>query len=202
MDHPNTWRKAEAAFKKHGGMLRTSRAIALGVHPRTLYALREAGRLRQVSRGLYRLADLPELGNPDLAAVAARIPQGVVCLISALAFHGITTQIPHKVDVAVPRGTKQPRLRFPPIRVFRFSAPMQRAGIEKHRVDNIEVRVYSAAKTVADCFRFRNRIGVDVAVEALRLLHQRKKAPMRQLLEYARLCRVERVMMPYLEALQ
>lgn len=202
MDHPNTWRKAEAAFKKHGGMLRTSRAIALGVHPRTLYALREAGRLRQVSRGLYRLADLPELGNPDLAAVAARIPQGVVCLISALAFHGITTQIPHKVDVAVPRGTKQPRLRFPPIRVFRFSAPMQRAGIEKHRVDNIEVRVYSAAKTVADCFRFRNRIGVDVAVEALRLLHQRKKAPMRQLLEYARLCRVERVMIPYLEALQ
>jgi predicted transcriptional regulator of viral defense system len=202
MDPPETWRKAEAVFKKHGGMLRTSRAIALGVHPRVLYGLRDTGRLREVSRGLYRLADLPELGNPDLAAVAARIPHGVICLISALAFHGLTTQIPHQVDMAVPRGTKQPRLQFPPIRVFRFSEPMQNAGVERHRVDQIEVRVYSAAKTVADCFRFRNRLGIDVAVEALRLFHARKKAPRRELLDYARLCRVERVMMPYLEALQ
>ncbi|MDO8705871.1 MAG: type IV toxin-antitoxin system AbiEi family antitoxin domain-containing protein [Sulfuricaulis sp.] len=202
MDHPENWRKAEAVFKKYGGMLRTSRAIALGVHPRILYGLRDSGRLQQVSRGLYRLTDLPELGNPDLAAVAARIPQGVICLISALAFHGITTQIPHQVDVAVPRGTKQPRIQFPPIRIFRFSGPMQKAGIEKHRVDNIEVHVYSAVKTVADCFRFRNRIGIDVAIEALRLFHARKKSSVRELLEYARLCRIERVMMPYIEALQ
>lgn len=202
MDHPETWRKAEAVFKKHGGMLRTSRALALGVHPRVLYGLREAGRLQQVSRGLYRLTDLPELGNPDLAAVASRVPQGVICLISALAFHGITTQIPHQVDVAVPRGTKQPRLDFPPIRLFRFSSPMFSAGMAVHRVDGVEVRVYNAAKTVADCFRFRNRIGIDVAVEALRLFHARKRAPVRELLKYARLCRVERVMMPYLESLQ
>lgn len=202
MDQPNTWHKAEAIFEKHGGMLRTSKAIAFGVHPRTLYALREAGRLQRVSRGLYRLADLPELGNPDLATVAARIPQGVICLISALAFHEITTQIPHQVDIAVPRGTKQPRLDFPPTRIFRFSEPMFRAGVETHRVDDVPVRVYGAAKTVADCFKFRNRIGIDVAVEALRFLHARKKAPMRELLEYARLCRVERVMKPYLEGLQ
>lgn len=202
MEHPETWLKAEAVFKKHGGMLRTSRALSLGVHPRVLYGLREAGRLQQVSRGLYRLTDLPELGNPDLAAVASRVPQGVICLISALAFHGITTQIPHQVDVAVPRGTKQPRLDFPPIRLFRFSPPVYRAGVEVHRVDGVEVKVYNAAKTVVDCFRFRNRIGVDVAVEALRILHARKKASMRELLNYARLCRVERVMTPYLEALQ
>ncbi|MDA8384600.1 MAG: transcriptional regulator [Betaproteobacteria bacterium] len=183
-------------------MLRTSRAIALGVHPRVLYGLRDTGRLREVTRGLYRLADLPELGNPDLAAVAARIPQGVICLISALAFHGLTTQIPHQVDVAVPRGTKQPRLQFPPIRVFRFSEPLRNAGVERHRVDRIEVRVYGAAKTVVDCFRFRNRIGIDVAVEALRLLYARRKAPIRELLAYARLGCVERVMQPYLEALQ
>ena len=115
---------------------------------------------------------------------------------------GITTQIPHQVAVAVPRGTKQSRLKFPPIRLFRFSAPMHKAGIEIHRVDGVEVRVYNAAKTVADCFRFRNRIGIDVAVEAFRLLHVRKKASMRELLKYTRLCRVERVMMPYIEALQ
>jgi len=202
MGQPQTWRKAEAIFKEHGGMLRTSRAIALGVHPRTLYALHEAGRLRRVTRGLYRLAGLPELGNPDLATVAARIPQGVICVVSALAFHEITTQIPHQVDIAVPRGTKQPRLDFPPTRIFRFSEPMFRAGVETHRVDDVPVRVYGAAKTVADCFKFRNRIGIDVAVEALRLLHARKKASIRELLEYARLCRVERVMKPYLEGLQ
>lgn len=202
MDNPENWRKAEAVFKRHGGMLRAAQAIALGIHPRVLYGLRDAGRLQQVSRGLYRLADLPSLGDPDLTAVAARIPHGVVCLISALTFHGITTQVPHQVDVALPRGTKQPRLKFPPIRVFRFSAPMYRAGIETHRVDGIGVRVYSAAKTVADCFRFRNRLGIDVAVEALKFLRERKKVPMRELLKYARLCRVERVMTPYLESLQ
>lgn len=202
MEPPKTWRKAETVFRKQGGMLRTSRAIALGVHPRVLYGLRDAGRLQEVSRGLYRLADLPVLGNPDLATVAARIPHGVICLISALAFHGLTTQIPHQVDVAVPRGTKQPRLQFPPIRLFRFSEPMYTAGVESHRVDQIEVCVYSAAKTVTDCFRFRNRLGMDVAVEALRLFHARHKAPLRALLDYARLCRVERVLTPYLEALQ
>lgn len=201
MNDAASWGKAEAIFRKHGGMLRTFRALALGIHPRVLYNLRDAGRLQQVSRGLYRLAALPELGNPDLAAVASRVPHAVICLISALAFHELTTQIPHQVDVAVPRGTKQPRLDFPPIRVFRFSAPMYRAGVALHRVDGVEVRVYNAAKTVADCFRFRNRIGIDVAVEALRLLRSRKKAPMRELLEYARVCRVERVLKPYLEAL-
>jgi len=202
MGQPQTWRKAEAIFKEHGGMLRTSRAIALGVHPRTLYALHEAGRLRRVTRGLYRLAGLPELGNPDLATVAARIPQGVICVVSALAFHEITTQIPHQVDIAVPRGTKQPRLDFPPTRIFRFSEPMFRAGVATHQVDGVPVRVYDSTKTVADCFRFRNRIGIDVAVEGLRLFHERKKASIRELLDYARLCRVERVMMPYIEALQ
>ncbi len=200
MDQPNAWRKAEAVFEKHGGMLRTSKAIALGVHPRTLYALREAGRLQQVSRGLYRLADLPEFRNPDLATVAARIPQGVICLISALAFHEITTQIPHQVDIVVPRGTKQPRLDFPPTRIFRFSEPMFQAGVETHRVDGVPVRVYGAAKTVADCFKFRNKIGIDVAVEALRDYLKKHRGGMDALWRYAKICRMTNVMRPYLKA--
>lgn len=202
MNNPKAWREAQVVFKKQGGMLRTSQAIAQGVHPRVLYQMSKAGRLRQVSRGVYRLAELPDLSNPDLAAVAARIPQGVICLISALAFHHLTTQIPHQVDIALPRGTKQPRLEFPPIRVFRFSTPVHMAGIEVHRVDNMEIRIYSAAKTMADCFRFRNRLGTDVVMEALRIFHERKRSALRELLKYARICRVERVMMPYLEALQ
>lgn len=126
----------------------------------------------------------------------------VICLVSALAFHEITTQIPHQVDIAVPRGTKQPRLDFPPTRIFGFSEPVFGAGVATHRVDGVPVRVYAAAKTVADCFRFRNRIGIDVAVEGLRFFYEHKKAPIRELLDYARLCRVERIMMPYIEALQ
>lgn len=202
MDQSNRWRKAEAIFKQHGGMLRTSQAIAYGVHPQTLYDLRDSGRLQKISRGLYRLADLPELGNPDLAIVAGRIPQAVICLISALAFHDITTQIPHQVYIAVPRGTKQPRLDFPPIRVFRFSSSTYQAGTELHRVDGVTLQVYNVAKTVADCFKYRNRIGTNVAVEGLKLCQKRKDTSIRELLEYARLCRVERVMLPYLEALQ
>ncbi len=141
VDDSPSWRKAETVFKKHGGMLRTFRALSLGIHPRVLYGLRDAGRLQQVSRGLYRLAALPELGNPDLAAVASRMPHAVICLISALAFHELTTQIPHQVDVAVPRGTKQPRLDFPPLRVFRLSTRTYQAGVGVHRVDGVEVRV-------------------------------------------------------------
>jgi predicted transcriptional regulator of viral defense system len=194
--------EAQMLFKKHGGMLRTNQALELGIHPRTLYRLRGQGRIIQLSRGLYRLAGLPQLGNPDLATVSARIPSGVICMISALSFHGITTQIPHAVDIALPRGSKQPRLDYPPLRVFRFTGKLFAEGVESHSLDGVTGRVYSPAKTVADCFRLRNRIGIDIAVEALRFCLERKKADASQILRYARLCRVERVIMPYLEAVQ
>ena len=118
---------------------------------------------------------LPGMRESRPQPFAARIPHGVICLISALAFHGFATQIPHQVDIAVPRSTKPPRLQFPPIRVFRFSKPMQDAGVEERRVGQIEVPVYGAAKTVTDSFRFRYRLGIDAAVEMLRLFHARKK---------------------------
>jgi predicted transcriptional regulator of viral defense system len=123
-------------------------------------------------------------------------------MISALAFHGITTQIPHAVDIALPRGSKKPRLDYPPLRVFRFTGKRFSEGIEQHSLDDMVVRIYSPGKTVADCFRLRNRIGIDIAVEALRFCLERKKSDAAQILRYARLCRVERVIMPYLEALQ
>ncbi len=201
MGNPETWRKAETVFKKHGGMLRTSRAVALGVHPRVLYGLRDAGRLEEVSRGLYRLADLPGLSNPSLTAVAVRIPNGVLCLISALAFHEVTTQIPHEVYVAVSRGTKRPRLEYPPIRLIRLSPPIYSLGIETHRIDNVDVRVYSVSKTVVDCFRFRNRVGLDVALEALRECWRARRCTTDELWRMAKICRVQNVMRPYLEAI-
>ena len=197
----NSLNLAESLFRQHGGMLRTTEAIALGIHPRTLYQLRDAHRLVTVSHGLYRLADLPELANPDLVPVAARIPQAVICLISALAFHEITTEIPHEVSIALPRTVKRPRLEYPPLRVFWFSGEALTAGVEEHTMDHVSVKVYGPEKTVADCFKFRNRIGLDVAIEALKLCRERKGSTPRKLLHYARICRVERIMRPYLEAL-
>ncbi|MBI4249430.1 MAG: type IV toxin-antitoxin system AbiEi family antitoxin domain-containing protein [Elusimicrobia bacterium] len=193
-------REAEI-FRAHGGLLRTSQALKLGIHPRNLYGMREAKIIEPISRGLFHLTELPPLSKPDLATVALKIPQGVICLISALAFHDITTHIPHEVFVALRKGAEKPRLDFPPVRFVWLSESVFSAGIETHKADGAEVRVYCPEKTVADCFKFRNRIGTDVALEALKLCRERKRSKPKALLKYAKLCRVERVMKPYLEAL-
>lgn len=194
-------RRAEAVFRRHRGVLRTSQALKLGIHPRILYRLRDAGRLVSVTRGVYRLAELPEPSHPDLLVVARRVPQAVICLISALSFHDLTTQIPHEVHIALPRRTRYPRLDHPPLRVFLMTGAAYTEGVETHSIEGVPLRVYGPEKTVVDCFKFRNKIGIDVAVEALRLARERKHVTPRGLLRYARLCRVERVMRPYLEAL-
>ena len=193
--------EARQVFRRSGGMLRTSDVLDQGVHPRTLYAMRDAGMLDRIDRGLYRLADLPPLADPDLVAVANKVPKGVICLISALSFHEITTQIPHAVWIAVTRGTEPPRLEFPPIQLHWFSGASFTAGIETHRIENTPVQVYSAEKTLADCFKYRNKIGKDTVLEALTLYRDHVKPKPRKLIEYAKVCRVEKVMRPYLEAL-
>lgn len=193
--------KARGLFRDHGGMLHTAEAIRLGIHPRTLYAMRDSGILEPISRGLYRLADLPPPGNPDLVTVALKVRKGVICLISALAFHELTTQVPHEVYMAVEQGSEPPRLRYPPIRLFWFSGQAFSEGVEIHELDKIPVRIYTAEKTIADCFKHRNKIGLDVAVEALKIYRQRKPFDVEKILHFARVCRVERVMRPYLESL-
>jgi predicted transcriptional regulator of viral defense system len=193
--------EATEIFKKHGGVLRTAQALRSGIHPRTLYAMRDSGLLEKVSRGVYRLASSPPLGNPDLVTVATRIPGGVICLISALSFHDLTTQIPHEVHVALPSGAEEPRLEHPPIRTYRFTGESFTEGIETHDVDGVGVRIYSPEKTIADCFRFRNRIGLDTAIEALRSYRERGRLRVDVLMRYASICRVTTVIQPYLEAI-
>lgn len=193
--------KTEKLFKKHGGILRTTEAIRLGIHCKILYQLRENGDIVQISRGLYRLAKMPDLSDPDIVTVAAKVPHGVLCLISALVFHDITTQIPHKIDIALKRGSITPRLKYPPIRVFRFSGNAFDSGIETHKLDGVVVKVYSTAKTVADCFKFRNKIGLDIALEALKLSLTRRKTSRSEILKYAKICKVEKIIMPYVEAM-
>jgi predicted transcriptional regulator of viral defense system len=198
---PTAFAEAAAVFLEHGGILRTKEALGLGVHPRTLYAMRDAGRLERLGRGLYRLASLPPLGNPDLVAVALRVPEAVLCLISALAVHEITTQIPHEVYIALKRGAEPPRLEHPPVRVFWFTGGAFTEDIETHELDGVDVRVYGAAKTVADCFKYRNKLGLDQALEALKVYLRQKRGRPDELVHFARVCRVEKVMRPYIEAL-
>ncbi len=201
MRDPEPHAQALARFREAGGVLRTSQAQKLGIHPRTLYRLRDAGELERLSRGVYRLAELPLPDEPDLVTVAARVPKAVVCLISALHVHGLTTEIPHEVSIALPPATKRPVIDYPPTRVYWFSGEAFTAGVEVQKMDGVAVRIYGSAKTVADCFKLRNKLGIDVAVEALRTGLEEGRFQPAELLRFARVCRVERVLTPYLEAM-
>ena len=198
---PTVTDRALKVFRTHGGMLRTTDALAAGIHPRTLYAMRDAGEIEPLARGVYRLRSLAPLSNPDLATVAMRVPHGVICLVSALAFHELTTQVPHEIHIAISRTARPPRLAFPPLRVYRFSTAAFEAGVDIYSLDRISVRVYSPEKTLADCFKYRSKIGMDVVLEAIRNYRQRGRPQFQKILEYAKLCRVERIIRPYLEAM-
>jgi len=190
----------EKIFRRHGGQLRMSEAIQYGISRYTLYKMRDNGLLEQVSRGIYRLVDLPPISNLDLVTVSLRFPNAVICLISALSYHGITTQIPHKISLAVPRGARMPSLDSPPVHAYKFSEEAFQAGIETDKIDGVPVRIYNPEKTLADCFKYRNKLGMDVVLEALKLYKSQRKYSLDKLIKYARICRVEMVMKPYLEA--
>lgn len=196
----NSISNAIEVFRRHGHMMRTHQAMQAGISPRTLYEMRDRGLLTMLNRGLFRLADAPRLAQPDLAQVSMTVPKGVVCLISALAFHNLTSQIPHRVYLALPTHSEKPRLQYPPLALFWLSGDAFSTGIEVHQIDQIPVRIYGREKTVADCFKFRNKIGLDVAREALReAVHQGCRVEV--LLQYARIDRVDKIMQTYLESM-
>ena len=161
----------------------------------------ERGDLERVERGLYRLPDASITQHQSLLEVAKRVPASVVCLLSALAYHDLTTQLPHRVWVALPAGSRTPQFDHPPLRIVRISGAPFTAGVEEKIIENVPVKIYSLAKTIADCFKFRNKIGLDVAIEALRDCLAGRRASPDELLEYANICRVSKVMRTYLEAL-
>ncbi|ORC36480.1 transcriptional regulator [Marispirochaeta aestuarii] len=191
----------EEIFLQHGGQLRMSQAIKLGINRYTLYSLRDRGIIEQVSRGVYRLASLPDISNPDLVTVALRTPNAVICLVSALAYHNLTTQIPHSVFIALPHTVRAPRIDFPPISVHKFSDLAYKSGVEEHLIDGVLVNIYDKEKTLVDCFKFRNKLGLDIFLEALKLYTSQKNSNFTAIMHYAELCRVDRGIQPYLEAL-
>ncbi len=172
-----------------------------GIHRQVLTRLVADGQIERVARGVYRLPEQPITENHGLALATAAVPQGVICLLSALQYHGVGTQLPSEVWMALDRRAWRPRLAYPPLRIVRYTGEALTAGVETHRMEGRLVKVYGLAKTIADCFKYRNKIGLDVALEALREGWRARSFTMDELDRCAAICRVQRVMRPYLEAL-
>ena len=194
------FKEAIQIFKENQGLMRTAEALEADIAPKTLYSMRDKGVLIRLSRGLYKLADAPSLGNPDLIPVALRVPDAVFCLITALDFHNLTEQIPQFVYFSLPQGARRPKIHYPPINIIWPSRKIYEVGIQEVIMDNTSVKIYDPEKTITDCFKYRNKIGLDVALEALRDCRQERKCTNHDLWEYAKICRVANVMKPYLEA--
>ena len=174
---------------------------AARIHRQVLTRLVAEGRIERIARGVYRLPKQPITEHHGLALAAAAVPQGAICLLSALQFHRVGTQLPSQVWIAIDRKAWRPKLKHPPLRIVRFTGKALTTGIESHRLEGRVVRVYRLAKTVADCFKYRNKIGLDLALEALRDYTRQRKGTLDELMRYAAICRVANVMRPYLEAL-
>lgn len=198
--------------KKHGkkrvlGLVRQDRILAArelgerGLHRQLLTRLTREGALVRIARGRYSLPNHPVTENHGLALAAAAVPRGVICLLSALSFHGVGTQLPADVWLAIDRRARRPALQYPRLRVVRFGGRALQEGVETHRIEGVSVRIYGVAKTLADLFKYRNKIGMDVVLEALHDAWRNRRFTMDEVDHHARVCRVERVMRPYLESL-
>jgi len=192
--------RAERIFFINGGMLPTSEALGLGIHPATLYGMEKAGVLKKLVRGLYRLSALAPLSQPELVAVCIKAPKAVVCLGSALYHHGLAASPPAQIHLALKRGMEPVRLTGLSVRLFHFSPLAFNEGIESYEVDGAQVRIYGPEKTIADCFKYRHKLGLDPALEALKQYCGRGAVNLEELMRHAQICRVQKVMQPYLEA--
>lgn len=172
-----------------------------GIHRQLLTRLAREGTIERVARGVYRLPNQPVTEHHGLVLAAAAVPKGVICLLSALSFHGLGTQLPAEVWVAIPRRARQPAIKYPPLRIVRFSGEALTEGVETHQVEGRPLRAYGVAKTVADCFKYRHKVGLDVALEALREGWRERRFTIDELDRYGEICRVSNVMRPYVESL-
>jgi predicted transcriptional regulator of viral defense system len=188
-------------YVRQHGLVRPRDIEKIGIPREYLLRLHRQGKLERVGRGIYTLADSPVTERHSYAQVAKQVPEGVLCLLSALAFHSLTTQNPASVWIALGQGARTPSLASPSLRVIRMSGSSLTEGVEQHRVESVPVQVFSVAKTVADCFKFRNKIGLDVAIEALKESVHQRKTNTDEIYRYSKLCRVSKVILPYMESL-
>jgi len=188
-------------FQSHGGVARFSAILKAGFHPDSLSALEKEGRVEKIARGLYRVTNYTPGSHPDLVIASLQAPRGVICLLSALSFYEATSEIPRYVDLAIPQSTHANRINYPPVRFYRFAPKTWKAGIEKHEIEGHRIKVYSLAKTIADCFKFRNKIGIDPARDALKVAVTEKGIKPKEIIQYAKICRVDNIVKPILEAM-
>lgn len=186
---------------RQNGVIRASELAERGIPSIYLTRLVRNGRLERISRGLYRLPESATTEHFTLIQSAKRVPHGVVCLLSALSFHDISTQLPHQIWMAIERGKWEAGIRDLPLRLFEFSGKSFHEGIETQEIQGVPVKIYCPAKTIADCFKYRHKIGLEVALEALRDCFRERKCTHEELWHYAKVCRVANVMRPYLEAI-
>lgn len=188
-------------FRKKGGLAGYSEIIKAGFSKVLLKTILNSGRIEKIDRGLYKLSDGVTLSNPDFAMASIKIPKGVVCLLSALAFHEVTNEIPRYVDIAIPRGVHENKIKYPPVKFYRFASESWKAGIEEHEINGRKIRVYNLAKTIADCFKFRNKIGMDVVRAVLKTAINEKGIKPKEIMRYSKICRIDNIIKPILEAI-
>ena len=188
-------------FKKHKGFARTKDILAAGIHTRIIKRVREKEQVVQVKRGLYRLADIPLISNQGFVDLARAVPGGIICLLSALSYYELTTFNPSVIAMAICRGSRKPKINYPPVEFYHFSKKQFEAGINKIKVKGHEIRIYNREKTICDCFRYRNKLGLDIAKEGLSEYLKRKDRDLEKLLEYAEICRIKPLLQTWLNAM-
>ncbi len=201
MVEPATKMEATLKLLREHGILRPRDLACRSIPPDYLDRLYRLGRVDRVARGVYAWPDAEVSEHHGLSEAARLVPRGIVCLLSALRFHGLTTQSPREVWLTLPSKAWAPKVEYPKLRIIRATGPTLAVMVEQHQIEGIAVKIYSPAKTVADCFKHRSKVGLDVALEALRDAFRRRKATMDELWEAARVCRMSNVMRPYLESL-
>ncbi len=186
-------------FKENGGIARFSAILEAGFHPDSLHTLEKENKVEKISRGLYKLADYDFEEYPDLVITSLQAPRGVICLGSALSFHEATVEISSYVDIAIPIGTHAYKINYPPVRFYHFNSETWKAGIEEYIIGGNKIKVYNLAKTIADCFKFRNKIGMQIARESIKVGVTEKNVKPKEIMKYAKICRVDSIIKPILE---
>ena len=193
--------KIYKVFRKYGGFAKTRDILATGIHRRDIKKIKEEGKITRIKRGLYRLSEIPVISNQGFIDLACAVPEGVICLLSALSYYELTTFNPSVISMALCRGTRRPKIEYPPVEFYYFSTKQFEAGIDEIRIKGHKIRIYCPEKTICDCFRYRSKLGLDVAKEGLSEYLKRKDRNLEKLLEYAEICRVKRLLETWINAM-
>lgn len=193
--------KIKKVFKKHDGFARTEDILAAGIHSRDIKKIRDAGKITRVKKGLYRLSEIPLVSNQGFVDLSQAVPDGVICLLSALSYYELTTFNPSIISMALYRGRRRPKIEYPPVEFYYFSTKQFEAGIDKINIKGHNVKIYCPEKTICDCFRYRSKLGIDIAKEGLTEYFKRKDRNLESLLNYAEICRVRPLMETWINAM-